>query len=130
VPSLNNHQYLKFPFRIGDGGPQTSARARHVREQIEQVLFTLPQERVFRPQFGVGVRRLVFEPNDSTLWNMTKKQLITSLSQALLGEVDPQTLDVSLEPNDGALIINISYTLAAINVDESYSFEIIGGGHG
>lgn len=130
MPSLNSHQYLSFPFRIGEGGPQTSDRGRHVREQIEQVLFTSPRERVFRPQFGVGVRRLVFEPNSSALWNTTKKQLISSLSQALLGEVDPNTLDVSLEQNEGTLIINISYTLAAINVDESYSFEIVGDGHG
>ncbi len=36
---------------------------RHIREQIEQVLFTDPGERVFRPELGAGMRQLVFEPN-------------------------------------------------------------------
>ena len=130
MPSLNSHKYLRYPFRIGKGGPETSDRAQHVREQIEQVLFTSQQERVFRPHFGVGIRRLVFEPNSSSLWSMTKQQLISSLSEALLGEVDPTTLDVSVRQDDGALIIDISYTLATLNLDESYSFTVAGGSNG
>lgn len=62
---LSDPSYLAFPFRIGTDGAKTSTRARHVREQIEQVLFTNPKERVFRPDFGAGVRKLIFEPNAS-----------------------------------------------------------------
>ena len=60
---VNDPPYLAFPFRVEKGGPRLSSRSDHIREQIEQVLFTDPYERVFRPEFGAGVRALVFEPN-------------------------------------------------------------------
>ena len=52
---------LTFPFHIGDlGAPATSPRTLAVRQQLEQLLFTIPGERVNRPTFGCGVQRLVF----------------------------------------------------------------------
>lgn len=127
---LNQAEYLKFPFRVATTGPQTSGRAAHVREQIEQVLFTSAKERVFRPEFGVGIRRLVFEPNNSALWNITHKQLVSSLAAALQGEVDSKTLDVKLEAEDSKLIISISYRLAAINRSETQRFSLSGDSNG
>lgn len=124
MSGLSQTQYLKFPFSVGDDGAKTSSRSRHVREQIEQVLFTSPKERVFRPEFGVGVRRLVFEPNNVTLRNTTVKQLNASLAEALHGEVDPRTLEISVSNEGEKLIIHISYVLAAINRQESHTFTL------
>ena len=130
MPGLSESQYLKFPFSIGDDGPKTSSRSEHVREQIEQVLFTSPRERVFRPEFGVGIRRLVFEPNNEALWNITHKQLTASLVEALHGEVDPKTLEVKIDHEEGTLIILISYMLAAISKRESQTFAVTGDSNG
>ena len=130
MPGLSETQFLKFPFTIKADGPETSSRVSHVREQIEQVLFTSPKERVFRPEFGVGIRRLVFEPNSTALWNITHKQLLSSLAEALHGEVDPKTLEVNLEQEDSKLIIIISYTLAAINRQEYQTFKVASDTHG
>ena len=124
MPGLTESQYLKFPFSVGKDGPKTSSRSEHVREQIEQVLFTSPKERVFRPEFGVGVRRLVFEPNNVALQNTTRKQLNASLAEALYGEVDPRTLEIDVRNEDEKLIIHISYVLAAINKHESHTFTL------
>ncbi|MHC4308364.1 MAG: GPW/gp25 family protein [Planctomycetota bacterium] len=124
MPSLSESQYLKFPFSVDTDGPKTSSRSEHVREQIEQVLFTSPKERVFRPEFGVGVRRLVFEPNNTALRNTTLKQLSASLAEALHGEVDPRTLELDVSNEDEKLIIHISYVLAAINRRESHTFPV------
>lgn len=124
MPGLSKSQYLKFPFSVGDGGPRTSSRSEHVREQIEQVLFVSQQERVFRPEFGVGIRALVFEPNNAVLWDITHKQLTASLADALHGEVDPMTLEVEIDSVDGKLIILISYMLAAINKKETQRFTV------
>jgi len=100
-----------------------------VRDQIEQVLFTQPGERVFRPQFGAGVRALIFEPNARALWEITKKRLIASLAEALQGEVDPKTLEVIVEGEEEELKIVIRYTLATIGFTEEQSFTL-GGGNG
>ena len=55
--------YLAFPLHIGDGTPQVATRAQHIRGQIEQVLFTLPGERVFRPDLA-HVPVVVLSNND------------------------------------------------------------------
>jgi uncharacterized protein len=130
MPRLSESQFMKFPFTIGADGPLTSTRSEHVREQIEQVLFTSPKERVFRPEFGVGVRRLVFEPNNTALRNSTLKRLDASLAEALFGEVDPRTLQVEMSNVEEKLVIYISYVLAAINKQESYQFIIDSAGVG
>ena len=114
---LPTQSYMRFPFEIDRDGAVTSDRARHVREQIEQVLLTIPGERVFRPDFGAGARHLVFEPNDAALATVTEKRLRSSLAEALRGEVDPKTLRIEVtRPTDQpeALFISIKYQLSAI----------------
>ena len=102
-------------------------------QQIEQVLFTAPGERVFRHEFGAGVKRLVFEPYSDALREMTRKRLMSALAEVLLGEVDPKTLDIEVSPGgngtpgaDGRLEITVSYRLATINRQEEHRF-IVGG---
>ncbi|MGJ8677414.1 MAG: GPW/gp25 family protein [Akkermansiaceae bacterium] len=126
---LNNTEYMSFPFSIGNGGAAMSSRIDHVREQIEQVLFTMYGERWYRPEFGVGVRSLVFEPNNPGLWEVTKKRLLSSLADALAGEVDPKTLNVEVSGEEAELYVVISYTLATVNHTERQEF-LIGTHHG
>ncbi len=128
MQQLASPDYLNFPLKIGSSGPATVKRSDHVRQQIEQALFTNPRERVFRPQFGVGVRRLVFEPNSSSLREMTRKRLVDSLAEVLQGEVDPKTLDIESTVDGERLRIIISYQLAAINQSESLEFILDGNG--
>jgi len=126
---LNNPDYMRFPLRIGADGAEASTRRAHVREQIEQVLFTDPGERWFRPEFGVGIRALVFEPNSSALWELTKKRVMASLIDALAGEVDPGSLEVEVtSAGDGEqLLVTIGYRLATINHTERV--ELVVGGN-
>lgn len=138
MSKLDSVEYMKFPFSIGEDGARQSNRSAHIREQIEQVLFTSAKERVFRPEFGAGIVRLTFEPNNNALWELTRKRLYASLAEALKGEVDPRKLSIRVEslseaisrgvdpnklsvkvgdPNAG-LLITIEYTLAALNHTE------------
>lgn len=116
--------YASFPFRVGAAGASTSGRAEHVREQIEQVLFTSPRERVFRPEFGAGVRRLVFEPNSPGLREVLRRRLTASLAEALQGEVDPSTLQIEIQGSGERITIVVSYSLAAIGSSESHAFRL------
>lgn len=124
MPGLSESQYLKFPFAVGFDGPKTSSRPDHVREQIEQVLFTHPGERWFRPEFGVGIRALLFEPNGTALWELTKKRLLASLADALRGEVEASSIEVKVEGVEEKLLIVIAYSLAAINHTEKVEFMV------
>lgn len=116
--------YLSFPLRMGDTAPQLANRSAHIRGQIEQVLFTLPGERVFRPDFGAGLKTLVFEPNDTPLWQITKRRLLASLADALQGEVDPQSIEVQVGGDGASLSIAIAYTLATIGQRENQIFTV------
>ncbi len=127
---LTDPPYLAFPFRVSAGGAEISNRSDHVREQIEQVLYTDPGARVFRPDFGAGVRTLIFEPNDSTLWELTRQRLTASLAAALQGEVDPKTLRVEVEGQGEQLLVTISYTLATVGHSQQQKLLVGSGGGG
>ena len=128
MAKLSETAFLKFPFEMGAGGPRSSGRMDHVREQIEQVLFTDPGERVFHPEFGVGVRALLFEPNAPALKEITRKRLTASIADTLRGEVDPRTLEIDVDQQDERLLVRISYTLAALGLQESHTIDVTGGG--
>ena len=57
-----------FPFKIGvDGRVASVTGDDNIRGKIIQVLFTSPGERVNMPEFGCGLRDLVFDPNNEIL---------------------------------------------------------------
>jgi len=121
---LDNAEFMRFPLQISAEGSVNSSRRAHVREQIEQVLFTHPGERWFRPEFGVGIRALLFEPNGTALWELTKKRLLASLADALRGEVEASSIEVKVEGVEEKLLIVIAYSLAAINHTEKVEFMV------
>ena len=135
--------FMKFPFDLTETGTVTSDRAAHVHEIIEQVLFTNPGERVFRPEWGAGALALVFEGNDSALWQVTQRRLESALAEATAGEVDPKSLTISVKSGkedaeltgrvgestgEEYLIIRIGFQLTTINQSETASFAIGLGG--
>jgi uncharacterized protein len=136
MATLPSPRYLAFPFRIENAGAATAERSQHVRQQIEQVLFTNPGERVFRAEFGAGVQALVFEPNDSALAAVTGKRLVSTLAEALAGEVDPRTLTVDVKSEEEKVFIVVSYTLATLGHSERHEILLgsagapSGGAHG
>lgn len=56
--------HFDFPFHFDGRGRTALAGADdHIRDMIEQFLFTNPGERVNRPDYGSGVLQLIFAPN-------------------------------------------------------------------
>lgn len=136
---LQDPSFLSFPLSVLQSGTDssgnpvrvlaTSKRVDHVRQQIEQVLFTDPGERVFFPDFGAGVSALVFEPGNPALQALAVKRLRAALTDALQGEIDPRTLDIQATASGvDQLVIQISYTLATISQSEAHEFTIGAGG--
>ena len=99
---------INFPFKVdGRGRTATSDTDAHVRQMIEQLLFTAPGERVNRPDFGTGVMQLVFAPNSPELATATE-YMIQSALQRFLGEViQPEAIRV--ESDEAALTITVRY---------------------
>ena len=102
--------FVDFPFHLDLQG--RSARTDtddHVRDLIEQVLFTSPGERVNRPTFGTGLRHLVFAPADDELAAATQFLVQGALQQWLGDRITVE--DVSAEAGEGALTVTVVYTI-------------------
>ncbi|HEX6938807.1 MAG TPA: GPW/gp25 family protein [Longimicrobiales bacterium] len=79
--------HVDYPFHFdGRGRTADTSDDDHVRDLIEQVLFTAPGERVNRPEFGSGLLQLVFAPNSDALAAATQFSLQGAL-QRWLGDV-------------------------------------------
>lgn len=120
--TLNNNDYMRFPFNITAQGAKSSNKSQHVREQIEQILFTNPKERWYRPEFGIGVNALVFEPNNSALWELVKQRLLANLSESLKNDVLPESLKIDVKGVNEQLMITINYQIAALQHTEKLEF--------
>ncbi|MFD1660248.1 GPW/gp25 family protein [Streptomyces caeni] len=89
--------HIGFPFRVDSRGRTAAADDEdHARALIEQVLFTAPGERVNRPDFGSGLRQLVFESAAGELATATRALVHAALQQWLPAEVGVQAVDVAV----------------------------------
>lgn len=85
-----------YPFRInGHGRTATAGDADHVRDLIEQLLFTSPGERVNRPDLGSGLMQMVHMPNSPELAATLQFTLQAALQRWLGDLIELQALDVS-----------------------------------
>jgi phage baseplate assembly protein W len=85
--------------------------AAHVDQMIRQVLFTSPGERINRPDFGCGVKRMVFAPNNEVVASLAQ----VTIQSALETWLDPViTVDrVQVNAVDEVLQILVVYVLKA-----------------
>ena len=99
APSDAQRHRLPLPRPTGGAAPRTRRHDEHVRDLIEQLLFTSPGERVMRPDFGCGLLDLVFTPNSPELASALELSVQASL-QRWLGElIEVEALDVVSEEN-------------------------------
>ena len=101
---------VDFPYHV-DGRGRTAATGQddHLRDLIEQVLFTAPGERVMRPDFGSGLLSLVFEPGGPELVAATQHLVQGALQQELGHLIAVESVEV--RQDDGALSVVVSYVV-------------------
>ena len=100
--------WLDHPFHVdGRGRSATTGIDDHVRDLIEQVLFTSPGERVMRPDFGCGLGQLVFEPLSDALAAATQQLVHVSLLRWLQEWILVGRLSVEFQ--DAALVVTVAY---------------------
>ena len=118
---------LDFPYHFdASGRTAATTAADHIRDLIEQVLFTTPGERVMRPDFGAGLLALVFEPNSSTLAATTQFLVQSGLQQHLANLIAVQA--VTVENIDAALQVTVRYVVLEDASTQTSSFSFAGGG--
>ncbi len=99
---------IDFPFHLDGRGRTAAADADdHIRDLIEQVLFTTPGERVNRPTFGSGLLQLLFAPNSDELATATQLLVQGALQQWLGDRIEIQAVEVASE--DAVLRVTVAY---------------------
>lgn len=100
---------IDHPFHIGGSRRTgTTSEADHLRDLIEQVLFTNPGERVNRPDFGSGLRQLVFAGNSSELATATQFLVQGALQQHLGDRIQVEQVEVT--PADSRLTVTVTFS--------------------
>ena len=111
-----------FPYHVdGRGRTATTGSDDHLRDLIEQVLFTAPGERVMRPDFGSGLLGLVFEPGGPELVATTQHLVQGALQQELGHLIAVDSVDVSQD--EGALTVSVSYVALQTQERTSATFS-------
>lgn len=92
----------------------------HIRDMIEQFLFTNTGERVNRPDFGSGLLQLIFAPNSPELASTLQFTVQAGLQQWLGDLIEVQSLEVVSE--DAKLRVDISYLVRRTQETRTTSF--------
>jgi hypothetical protein len=113
---------IDFPFHFDNLG-RTAATSDddHIRDMIEQLLFTNPGERVNRPDFGSGLLQLIFAPNSPEL-AATLQFTVQAALQRWLGDlIEVQALEVTSE--DSTLRVVLQYLVRRSGEQRMETFE-------
>jgi phage baseplate assembly protein W len=123
------HDYA-YPFHI-DPASHQAAQAEyvaHVRQMIRQVLLTAPGERVNLPEFGCGLRKLLFAPYSDALVAATTIQVQRALDRWLSAQI--RVREVFVQPPEdasveGQLLIRIAYELIETRTHEQMELLVV-----
>jgi Bacteriophage baseplate protein W len=131
-PGVAPRSDFAYPLRVDAVSGQTtqSAYAAHVRQMVYQLLMTNPGERVNLPQFGCGIRGLVFAPITDALAATLQLRVLQALSTWLAGIVVPANVEVTSSANGGVgepgtVIVSVSYMLVDMQTPDNVTVTIL-----
>jgi phage baseplate assembly protein W len=105
---MSEPAYVDVPFHLGSAGRTATTDADdHIRDLIFQVLFTSPGERVNRPDFGCGLKAMVFAPASEAAAAATQVLVKGSLQKWLQDEIEVQ--NVVVEAVENAITVTVVY---------------------
>lgn len=113
---------IDYPYHV-DGRRRTAEAdgPAHVRQLIEQLIFTQPGERVNRPDFGCGVLQLVFAAASPEVASTAEFLIRGGLQQFLSDRISVS--DVAVEAVDSRLNIRVDYVILATGEIATAEFE-------
>lgn len=113
---------IDFPFQFDARGRTASTSDDdHIRDMIEEFLFTSPGERVNRPDFGSGLLQLVFAPNSPELASTLQVTIQAGLQRWLGDLIEVQKLEVTSE--DSTLRVDLAYVIRRTQEQQTAQFS-------
>ena len=101
---------IDYPYHVDDRRRTAgTSEDDHVRDLIEQILFTNPGERINRPDFGAGLDQLVFGPNGPEMGTTVQALAQGALQQWLSDRVRVESVTVAAD--EATLRVTVQYSL-------------------
>ncbi|MEH0829135.1 MULTISPECIES: GPW/gp25 family protein [unclassified Micromonospora] len=101
------------PMALGRSGTVPFGSDAHVRQLLELLIFTVPGERVMRPELGSPVRQMVFGPVGGPTAPALEAALQAAIQQWLGGVLTLLDLTVTVLEADAAIEVAITYETRA-----------------
>jgi len=112
---------IDYPFHFdGRGRTAVTDDEDHIRDMIEQFLFTNPGERVNRPDFGAGLLKLIFAPNSPELATAVRFSIQAGLQRWLQDVIEVRNLQVLSE--DSSLRVIVIYAVKRTGEQRTETF--------
>ena len=112
---------IDFPFHFDKRGRTAKTDDEdHIRDMIEEFLFTNPGERVNRPDFGSGLLQMVFAPNSPEIASALQFTIQAGLQRWLGDVIVAQKVEVTSE--DSTLRVLVQYVVRSTNQTQSATF--------
>ena len=116
---VQNPKYYGVGFNFGksiNGYFSTSADKKLVKENMKQILLTNPGERIMLPDFGVGLRRYLFEMNDEQLATVIREKIVQQIAKY---EPLADIIDIQFKQQENEMKIRITYRLKDVIYEQA-----------
>ena len=120
------HDYA-FPFAIDPASRQAQRAGydAHVAQMVRQVLLTTPGERADLPEFGCGLRALIFAGNSEALSAATQMLVQQALARWLSEHLTLRNVEVTRSNDGEILLVHIEYMLVSTRASQSVEVQVI-----
>ena len=105
---------LRFPVAVDPGAGRLATETddgRHVDQLMRQILLTNPGERINRPDFGCGLRAMVFGPNSEVTAGLAQVAIFQALTEWLGDLIEVERVEATALAE--VLELRIAYILRA-----------------
>jgi phage baseplate assembly protein W len=117
-----------FPFRISAASGQAARTSygTHVDQMIRQVLLTAPGERADLPDFGCGLRQLIFAPNSDALQATCQITVQRALSRWLSNQIQVQNVTVTngADNDPSQIVVLVQYVLIETQTQQTTEITV------
>ena len=117
---------VRLPLRrdSGDGFGMIKNFPKLMKQNLKMLVLTVPGERVMEPQFGVGIKRYLFELYDATFAQRVEREIRDQVELYMpLIQIDQIFFDTS-EMDLNSIGVAIEYSIPKIGATDLLQFTI------
>lgn len=85
---------------------------RLVKNDLLQLLLTIPGERVMRPNFGVNLRNVVFEQLDDVTIELLREDISTAVAN-FLPTINLLGLNIRPDANNNTMVVSVAFNMVS-----------------